>query len=95
MAVLSSEETVTSGGRSSGRERKLWYSFGAGAGAELVLLPVPTAALCEPGSSRTATVKLHANGIVVLPSRSSAWTVTSSPSANGCEGRKLAPSPWE
>ncbi len=68
-------ETVTSGGRSSGRERKLWYSVGAAVGAAFGFLATPTtAALDEPGSSRSATVKRHANGIVFAPSRSSAWT---------------------
>ena len=52
-------------------------------------------ALACAGTSGTATVKLHANRVACPALLTTAWTVTSSPGENGCEGRKLAPSPCE
>ena len=63
-------ETVTSGGRSSGREWKLSYSFGSGSGAELGR--VLSVTLADPCLSGTATVKLQANGIAFPASLSTA-----------------------
>ena len=90
--MRSVEDTVTSGGRSSGREWKLWYSFGTGGVESRRVLSVTSSA---PGLSGTATVKLHANGVLLPASTSTAWTVTSSPGVNGFAGTKLAPSPSE
>ncbi len=92
VAVLALEDTVTSGGRRSGRERKLWKSIGAG--VDVALAP---ALELEPlaGRSGNATLKPHANGMLCPPLTRLACTLTCSPGANGLVGTKLAPSPWE
>jgi hypothetical protein len=87
--AASGEATVTAtvGGCRSGRERKLWISAADPewivSGVELIV------------SSLAITELVDRSDLVEPPTRTRARTVTRSPSVNGCDGTKLAPSPCE